>query len=278
MQTRSKLPIRSALIAAMLLVAISGCSSLSSPGSMFSSGSHKLLPSAARLRNAASEPAGLPRELERDVLPAYIVEPGDVLLVQPSDLDSPVRLPSDQPVLPDGNIELGRYGRLRVAGKSVEGVEAEVQAIIRRETKDAGPITVRLIGRQSKVFYVLGEVNAPGAYPLSGRETVLDAIVAAGGLTDQANQSRITYSQPTPPESCRVVLPVCYRDIVQLGDTSTNYQLKPGDRVYVPSRTFCEQLQQSLSRDAGRECPPCGRCQTGCYAGPPPVEVVHSPL
>lgn len=272
MQRTGTVPLRHTLTIALLWACMSGCSSLTSPGGLFSSGTHRLLPATESLRNSATEPAELPRELARDVLPAYIVEPGDVLLVQPADLDSPVRLPSDQPVLPDGNIELGRYGRLRVAGKSVEEIEAEVQGIIRRETKDAGPITVRLIGRQSKVFYVLGEVNAPGAYPLSGRETVLDAIVAAGGLTDQANQSRITYSEPTPPDSCRVVLPVCYRDIVQLGDTSTNYQLKPGDRIYVPSLTFCEQLEQTISQDANRECPPCGRSQTGCYSnGCPPT-------
>ena len=40
--------------------------------------------------------------------------------------------------------------------------------------------------------------------------------------------------RPTPPRSCRVVLPICYRQITQLGDTSTNYQIKPGDRIYFP--------------------------------------------
>ena len=38
-----------------------------------------------------------------------------------------------------------------------------------------------------------------------------------------------------PPDGCRVVLPICYDNIVQLGDTSTNYQLAPGDRIFVPS-------------------------------------------
>jgi len=88
------------------------------------------------------------------------------------------------------------------------------------------------------VFYVLGEVNSPGAYPISGRETVLDAILAAGGVTDAADLGGITFTRPSPPNECRVVLPVCYREIVQLGDTATNYQVGPGDRIYVPSMSF----------------------------------------
>ena len=111
----------------------------------------------------------------------YVIEPGDVLLVQPANLDSPVRLPGDQPVLPDGTIHLGRYGWLSVAGKTVAMVEGEVNPLIQGQTKDAGPIIVRLVTRDSKIFYVLGEVNAPGSFQWKGRETVLDAIVAAGG-------------------------------------------------------------------------------------------------
>src|SRR5262249_4927085 len=151
--------------------------------------------------------------------------PGDVLLVQPVDLDSPVRLPSDQTVLPDGKIDLGRYGRLPVGGKTVEQIEEDVQAAVKAKTPEAGLINVRLVGRASKVYYVLGQVNAPGSFPLQGRETVLDGIVAAGGLNIRASRANIILSRPTAPEGCRVVLPVCYRQIVQLGDTTTNYQL-----------------------------------------------------
>src|SRR5262249_1097571 len=177
----------------------------------------------------------LPRELDKRVAPPYIVEPGDVLLAQPANLDSPVRLPGDQTVLPDGTIELGRYGPIVVAGKTVPQIEADVRAQIEATTKGAGPIAVRLVTRVSKVYYVLGEVNAPGAFPLQGRETVLDAILAAGGLNDKASRKFITLSRPTPVDSCRIVLPVCYNEIVQLGDTATNYQIAAGDRIFVPT-------------------------------------------
>src|SRR5262249_18970851 len=161
--------------------------------------------------------------------------PGDVLLVQPVDLDSPARIPGDQPVLPDGTINLGRYGRVLVAGRTVDEIETLVRGVVETQTKNAGAISVRVVTRVSKAFYVLGEVNAPGSFTLNGRETVLDGIVAAGGLTDRASRRNIILSRPTAPDSCRLVLPVCYSEIVQVGDTSTNYQLTPGDRIYVPS-------------------------------------------
>ena len=67
-----------------------------------------------------------------------------------------------------------------------------------------------------------------------GRSGHYAAILAAGGLTDRASRRSIILSRPTHPDGCRVVLPVCYDEIVQLGDTTTNYQIAPGDRIFVP--------------------------------------------
>ncbi|HTU18143.1 MAG TPA: polysaccharide biosynthesis/export family protein [Gemmataceae bacterium] len=254
---------------AAFFVLFTSCSLLSGCANIFglTPSGNRLIPQAKALRSAYPEPLPLPRELEKRIASPYIVEPGDVLLVQPAALDSPVHLPGDQTVLPDGTIQLGRYGQIVVAGKTVPQIETDVRAQIEAQTKDAGPIAVRLVTRVSKVYYVLGEVNAPGAFPLQGRETVLDAILAAGGLNDKASRKFITLSRPTHPDGCRVVLPVCYNEIVQLGDTSTNYQIAAGDRIYVPTRGH---------DDCGRKkvCLPCGRPQTPC---PAPAGCIGAP-
>jgi protein involved in polysaccharide export with SLBB domain len=244
--------------AVLFVVGMAGCGT--GPGSTFAliPEGHRLIPQAKEMRAAQPEPAALPRELAKQPAPPYVVEPGDVLLVMSADLDSPVRLPGDQPILPDGTIQLGRYGRVYVAGKTLEEVEATVKQAVATQTKDAGPITVRVVVRQSKVYYVIGEVNAPGAFPLNGRETVLDAILAAGGLNDRASRRNIILSRPSPPCGSRTVLPICYQEIVQLGDTSTNYQIQAGDRIYVPTKTCIEQLLPMHNKP----CPPCGRPQT----------------
>jgi protein involved in polysaccharide export with SLBB domain len=246
-------------VLAVLTLLTVGCSSGPNNSFLFPQG-HRLTDQARAVRQPVP-PAEIPRELDKRVAPPYVVEPGDVLLVHAVNLDSPVRLPGDQPVLPDGTIQLGVYGSLLVAGRTTAEIETEVNQRIRAQTKDAGPVTVRLVTRDSKVYYVLGEVNAPGAFPLKGRETVLDGIVAAGGLTQGASRRNIILSRPTQPNSCRVVLPVCYANIVQLGDTTTNYQLEAGDRIYVPTRTICEQLFHSQG-----ETPACCGPQAPCPA------------
>jgi polysaccharide export outer membrane protein len=232
----------------------------------FTPPAHKLTDTAEAFRQAGGV-APLPRELNKSLLPAYVVEPGDTLLVLPARLDSPLRLPGDQVVLQDGTIDLAEFGRPVVAGKTVAQIEAEVQKLIAAKAKDReeAQVNVRLVGRVSKVFYVLGEVNAPGAFPLSGRETVLDGIIAAGGITRAANTKKVILSRPTHPDGCRVVLPVCYDNVVQLGDASTNYQLMPGDRIYIPSKGLLDDIPcfQKKQNPGG----PCNGPQLLCPTG-----------
>src|SRR5438093_355329 len=177
-----------ALALAPLLLA--GCSTGPGGGMRFTlfPASSTLLDSTFAVRQPVQPPPPVPRELDQRVLAPYTVEPGDSVVIYPADLDSPVRLPGDQVIMPDGTISLGRFGEVIVAGKAVRDIENLVRAVIREQDKDPGPIVARVVSRVSKIYYVLGEVNSPGAFPLQGRETVLDGLVAAGGLTDRASR------------------------------------------------------------------------------------------
>ncbi|MCH5377848.1 MAG: hypothetical protein JJ992_28160, partial [Planctomycetes bacterium] len=66
------------------------------------------------------------------------------------------------------------------------------------------------------------------------------------------------------PNQCRLVVPICYRHIVQLGDTTTNYQIQPGDRIFVSSLTFWQELGQTFFPQVGQECPHCWTPQQPC--------------
>src|SRR5438270_22972 len=137
---------------ALAAVLLAGCSTTPGRGLTLFPEGHHLIDSAKAMRPTTQQPLPLPRELDKRVLPAYVVEPGDVLLVQPVDLDSNVRLPADQPVLPDGTINLGKYGRPVVMGRTISEIEDLVRASVKAQTKDPGFVSVRLISRQSKVF------------------------------------------------------------------------------------------------------------------------------
>ncbi len=269
------------LIAAMVATQ-SGCRTAASMGLPVAAGGHRLLSHAHEERQAAGHGSGVPTELAKVSLPAHRVEAGDVLVIEPNDFNSPVRISSDQTVQQDGTIELGAYGRLQVAGMSAEEIQGRVQQVVTTQEiaklqsrvslaahrsnglgvpiEDSEPVdygvTVRLVNQDSTLFYVMGEVNAPGSYPLIGHETVLDAVIAAGGLSDRANDHKIILTRPQLGEEA-LIIPICYQQILQLGDVSTNYQLMPGDRIYVPSMTLWEDIKQSLAWSNEKSCPHC---------------------
>jgi polysaccharide biosynthesis/export protein len=263
------------------LAGVFGCGTAPGGGLALFPDTHRLMDVTKQIRDSAPQPAPVPRELQKTVIPAYIVEPGDVLFVEPVALDSPLRFPADQTVLVDGTIDLGRFGRMLVAGMTIEQIEDQVELLIRASdfkyldepiTAEHSEINVRLMGPNAAMYYVLGEVNSPGFYPLIGRETALDAILTAGGLSDRASKENIVLTRASHPGDCRTVLPVCWDQIVQLGDSTTNYQIMPGDRIFVATETCHEGMRRACS---GKDCVTCERCQ--CTTGicppitPPPT-------
>ena len=92
-------PFKSARWSLLLAVCLlTGCS-VSGNGLTFFPERYRLLDSAKAVRQFPTEPLPLPRELDKRALPPYVVEPSDVLLVQPTDLDNPIRLVV-YPILP----------------------------------------------------------------------------------------------------------------------------------------------------------------------------------
>jgi polysaccharide export outer membrane protein len=87
------------------------------------------------------------------------------------------------------------------------------------------------------VYYVIMDGGGYGEQvirlPCTGNETVLDAISQVNGLS-QVSSKKIWISRPAPSElEASQILDVHWRAITREGVTSTNYQLFPGDRIYV---------------------------------------------
>jgi polysaccharide biosynthesis/export protein len=240
----------------VLALSSTGCSTL---GLSLWPGQFPLLSQTKEFAARAPLPNGLPNELSKQVLGEYFLEPGDRILIEPLKLDSDFRAVGDQRIHVDGSVDLGEYGRVRVAGLTVEAVESLIQDRIVEVGGTREAINVQLVETNAAKVYVLGEVGSPGAYTLDGNETVLDAILRAGGLTTRASPCDMILVRPTHACDCRVVLPVCYRQITQLGDVSTNYQLQPGDRIVVGTRSLCEELSVWKQKQGCERC-----CQSRC--------------
>ena len=177
-----------------------------------------------------------PRELKMVSMPPYVVEPPDELelVVRPAVTDFPTANPTVQA---DGNLDLGLLGDVYVAGLTLSQVEQKIaQHLQARDGRAATrrEVSVKLVnGTQSKVYYVLGTVSTQGKFPATGNETVLDAILTAG-LKSNSLPEKAYLVRPRPAGGPDQVLRIDWIGIKERGDTLTNYQVFPGDRIVVP--------------------------------------------
>lgn len=150
-------------------------------------------------------------------------------------------LPIIQPIAgehlvgPDGNINLGTYGKVSVVGKTVSEAQEAIEKHLSQYLSEP-QIAVDVFAYNSKKYYVITEGAGMGdivsSFPVTGNETVLDAISNVNGL-DSVSSKKIWVSRPTSDTGKVQVLPVDWRAITAQGATATNYQLMPGDRVFI---------------------------------------------
>lgn len=147
-----------------------------------------------------------------------------------------------------GDIILPKIGRLAVAGKTVEGVQAAVeQALESSQLKDATVIVDRVRKVQGQTFsempkllvYVVGNVARPGQHMIAVKPGVptfaYDAVLIAGGLNQFADE-RGAYVLRRSSGGERVKIPLDLRALRQ--GTGRDVQLGEGDMVFVPQRKF----------------------------------------
>jgi len=184
-----------------------------------------------------------PKELEMVSMPPYVVEPPDELEIgiKPAIPDITI---TNAVVQSDGNLDLGFAGDVYVAGLTLTQVETKLALHLqaystsrdrgKASLRDPVEVSVRLVnGSQSKFYYVLGTVSNQGKFPISGNETVLDGILAAG-LRSNSLPEKAYLVRPRPNGAGDQIYKVDWVGIKERGDTVTNYQLFPGDRIVVP--------------------------------------------
>jgi polysaccharide export outer membrane protein len=139
-------------------------------------------------------------------------------------------------VAPDGTINLRTYGILRVSGKTLPEIKLELQKHL-EQFFDKPEVSVDVLGYNSKVYYVITDGAGMGdnvrRFPVTGNETVLDAVSSVGGLS-QLSSKDVWVARPAPGDyGCEQILPVDYAAITRGGSAATNYQVMPGDRVFI---------------------------------------------
>jgi len=174
-------------------------------------------------RNTTNQPDVIPMDLP--VGPDYVVGTGDSLSI---DLWGSVSQRLVRLVDREGRIALPETSPLLVTGKSLSEVQLDVQHALRSAFRDVSA-DVSLSRLRTVRVYVVGEVDQPGAYDISSLSTPLNALFAAGGVTQRGSLRALKHFRGK-----QLIEQVDAYDLLLHGIRSDLKRLENGDTLLVP--------------------------------------------
>jgi polysaccharide export outer membrane protein len=151
---------------------------------------------------------------------------------------------------PDGRVNLATYGAVYVAGMTLEEAREAIEKQLSLKL-DAPEVFVDVLAYNSKVYYIVTQGGGFGdnvvRAPITGNETVLDAVAAVGGIS-QVSSTNLWIARPAPNGvGCEQILPVEWEEITRGASTATNYQLMPGDRLFIAENKYSKATAVTAS-------------------------------
>jgi hypothetical protein len=156
-------------------------------------------------------------------------------------LPQPIR--GEHVVRPDGTVGLGVYGSVPVSGSTPREAARAVRLAVARQygeldAAEALAVVLDVTQYNSKRYYVITDGGGAGEqvrwFPATDSVTVLDALANINYKPPVGSKQRVWVARRSPdPGRPEQVLPVDYAGITQRGVAGTNYQIMPGDRVYI---------------------------------------------
>ena len=182
--------------------------------------------------NLARYPAAPALDPTRDY--TYIVGPGDtinIIVWRNPELSMSV------PVRPDGKFATPLIDELTAQGKNSMEIARDVEKQLSKYVRDpvVTVIVTSFVGPYDQQVRVVGEAAKPQALAYKNHMTLLDVMIAVGGLTDFADGNEATIlrsSEGTKQYSVRL------RDLIRRGDISANVEVRPGDILIIPQAFF----------------------------------------
>jgi polysaccharide export outer membrane protein len=190
-----------------------------------------LLAGCASLRGDAVPAA--PATVSNDEY-SYVIGAGDnlnILVWRNPELSMSV------PVRPDGKIAAPLVDEIVVQGKTSVQVAREVEKQLSKYVRDpvVTVIVTSFVGPYSEQIRVVGEAAKPQFLPYKQKMTVLDVMIAVGGLTDFAAGNSATILRTAEGNK---QYSVRLKDLLKRGDVSANVEMRPGDILIIPQSWF----------------------------------------
>jgi protein involved in polysaccharide export with SLBB domain len=174
-------------------------------------------------RNGTRELDAIPMDLP--VGPDYVVGPGDGLAIN---LWGGVSQRMIRSVDREGRITLPEAGPVLVSGRTLGEVQESVQQVLRSQFRDVSA-DVSLSRLRTIRVYLVGEVAEPGAYDISSLSTPLNALFAAGGITQRGSLRNLKHYRGK-----QLIEEVDAYDLLLHGVGSDLKRLENGDSLLVP--------------------------------------------
>jgi polysaccharide biosynthesis/export protein len=164
----------------------------------------------------------------------YILGPGDsvsIVVWRNPEISSTVT------IRPDGKITGTLFEDLPAAGRDPSTLAREIEQVLSKYIRDpiVSVIVAGGIGPYSEQIRVIGEAAKPQALAYKQKMTLLDVLIAVGGITEFADGNAATILRTSEGDK---QYNVRLKDLVRRGDVTANVDVKPGDILIIPQSWF----------------------------------------
>jgi len=164
----------------------------------------------------------------------WIIGPGDsinIVVWRNPELSAVV------PVRPDGKIAAPLVEDLPAIGKDPTTLARDIEKALAKYIRDpvVTVIVTGFVGPYSEQIRVVGEAAKPQILPYKQKMTMLDVMIAVGGLTDFADGNKATLLRASDGNK---QYSVRLKDLIRRGDLSANVEMRPGDVLIIPQSLF----------------------------------------
>ena len=165
----------------------------------------------------------------------YIVGPGDSLNIfvwRNPEVSTSVT------VRPDGYVTAPLVEDLKVSEKTPTQIARHYEKVLSEYIKDPiVSVTVGgFVGPYREQVRVIGEASKPQALPYKEHMTLLDLMIAVGGITDYADGDKAILSRVIEDHTEQYTVRI--ESLIQDGDLSANVNILPGDILIIPEAWF----------------------------------------
>lgn len=185
-------------------------------------------------------PVALARQVADQGKGNYVIGSQDVLSIAVWDQPD---LSGKFTVEADGSFTFPLLGRIMAGGLTLRDLEGQLRKRLADGYLKNPQVSVAVEQYRSQRIFVIGEVRSPGAYPLTGDMTLIEALARAGSTTMDAGNEAVVVRPPVGKAANAPLLPnqedasevvrINIRDL-QGGQLSQNIALQDGDTVFVP--------------------------------------------